>query len=190
MLKLNDEDFLLISSDIHDDEQIFEKLAQLASSPKCIAFLYAGDLNIENYFISSALQCRSFVFIPVAGNCDNPWSANDINLQLPLYRNCTFKNLKIFITHGHRYYDPNSVGLNNTDFDIIITGHSHKHSLTEQIEENKKLIYLNPGSPSKPRGDCIASYALIRFSQNSTIVETRRLDSDELLSQITIPAHK
>ena len=59
--------FLLVASDIHDAESAFEKLAQKANDPRCIAFLYAGDLNVENYFINHALKYRSFTFIQPMG---------------------------------------------------------------------------------------------------------------------------
>ena len=101
MLGLKDKKFLLVASDVHSSDQCFEKLAEIAGSPDCLAFLYAGDLDIENYFITQSVQLRNFLFLPVQGNCDNRWSWTDVNLDLPLYRTCSFKGLKIFITHGH-----------------------------------------------------------------------------------------
>ena len=187
MLKIDCDAFLLVSSDIHSDETALEKLQPLACDSRCLAFLYSGDLDIENYFISTILRYRNFVFLPVQGNCDNRWAWTDLNQDLPLYRTCTFRGLRIFLTHGHYYCDPDSAGLENKDFDLVITGHSHVNSISREIIGTKQVTYLNPGSPSRPRGRSEASYALVLFKGNSVRVETRSLGSDGLLSEETIP---
>ena len=189
-MKIDCDAFLLVSSDIHSDESVLECLQHTACDERCLGFLYAGDLDVENYFISEILRCRSFVFLPVQGNCDNRWSWTDLGLDLPLYRTYTFRGLRIFISHGHYYCDPQSAGLENTDFDLVITGHSHVNDMHTEIVSGKEIIFLNPGSPSRPRGRSAASYALILFKGESVLVETRTLDGDNLLSQKTITVHK
>ncbi len=184
MLEIKDENYILIASDIHDDENSLEKLIPMAERSNCLAFLYAGDLNVENYFISSLLRCRNFVFIPVQGNCDNRWSWLDLSLELPLYRTCSFKGLEIFLTHGHMYSDPQSAGLDESRFNLVVNGHSHVNSLYSEIVSGKRVTYLNPGSPSRPRGGSSRSYALVRFNRDgSALAEIRALDGDGLLSQ-------
>ncbi len=191
MLKITDDSFLLVSSDVHSDDTSFEILAEKAQDPHCLAFLYAGDLDIENYFIAHALKCRNFVFIPVQGNCDNRWSWTDVGIDLPLYRTCTYKGLRIFITHGHLYWEPSSVGLDDTEFDLVITGHSHKYNISKEIISDKRVTYLNPGSPSRPRGGTRASYALVIFQKDGSVrLEIRALEGDGLLSQETVPVDK
>ncbi len=190
MLEINNENFLLAAGDIHNDEQALETLSETATEPNCLAFLYAGDLNAENCFILNILKYRNFVFLPVQGNCDSKWSFLDANLDLPLYRCCTYRGLRIFITHGHMYCGPSSAGLEDTDFDIVITGHSHKWSISSELISGKRVIYLNPGSPSRPRGGSEASYALIRFKEKSAVIEIRALNSNRLLSQETITVNK
>lgn len=186
MPELNEDAFLLVASDVHSGDECFEKLCRIAGSKNCLAFLYAGDLDIENYFITRSVQLRNFVFLPVQGNCDNRWDWTDVNLDLPLYRTCTFKGLKIFISHGHLYYEPSSVGLENKDFDLIITGHSHRYSISTEIIDNKRVIYMNPGSPSRPRG-CRSSYGLVVFGEDGSVsLEIRALEGDGLLAKETI----
>ena len=187
MFGLTKDTFLLVASDIHSSDQCFEKLAGMAGNENCLAFLYAGDLDIENYFITQSVQLRNYVFLPVQGNCDNRWSWTDVNLDLPLYRTCSFRGLKIFITHGHLYWSPSSVGLEDKDFDLVITGHSHRNSISSEIVDGKRIIYMNPGSPTLPRGGSKASYGLVVFGQGGVVsLQIRALENDCLLAQETI----
>lgn len=195
MLEIKDEKFLLVASDVHDDENAFEVLTKLASDQHCLGLLYAGDLNVENYFIATMLKYRNFVFLPVLGNCDNPFSFQDVSVPQPsFYRTCEYNGLKIFLSHGHRYYSPCGVGLNDADFDLVITGHSHKNNLEKVEIEGKTQYLMNPGSPSQPRGFCDKSYGLIRFPNQQdksafgsrAVLEIRKMFSDSLLAQETI----
>ena len=191
MLGLNEKKFLLVASDVHSSDQCFEKLAEIASVKNCLAFLYAGDLDIENYFIAQSVQLRNYVFLPVQGNCDNRWSWTDVNLDLPMYRACSFGGMRIFISHGHLYGCPSSVGLVDNDFDLVITGHSHCSSISHEFIDGKRIIYLNPGSPSRPRGGSKPSYALVVFNEDKSVsLEIRALDGDGLLAQETITVDK
>ena len=191
MFGLTQDAFLLVASDGHSSDRCFEKLAEIAGNENCLAFLYAGDLDIENYFITQSVQLRNYVFLPVQGNCDNRWSWTDVNLDLPLYRTCTFRGLKIFITHGHLYWSPSSVGLEDKDFDLVITGHSHSNNISSEIVDGKRIMYMNPGSPSRPRGGSKASYGLVIFGQGGIVsLQIRALENDCLLAQETITVDK
>ena len=191
MLEIKCSSFLLVSSDVHNDEQALEQLAEKAADPRCLAFLYAGDLDVENYFISHILRCRGFVFLPVQGNCDNRWDWTDVGIELPMYRTCTYKGLRIFLSHGHLYWSPSSVGLDDKDFDLVVTGHTHKCGISSEFIEQKRVISLNPGSPSRPRGGTRASYGLVLFQDDGSVdVQIRALEGDGLLSQEAIPVHE
>ena len=191
MIGINDGKFILVAGDVHTSDQAFETLASIASQEGCIAFVYTGDLDIENYFISQAIQCRNFVFMPVQGNCDNRWSWTDVGLDLPPYRTCTFAGLRLFVSHGHLYWQPSSAGLSDEDFDMVLTGHTHVPDLHTEIIDGKRIVFLNPGSAARPRGGSKASYALIRLHDDgSASAEIRALGSDNLLSEIAIPVDK
>ena len=191
MLEIKCDSFLLVSSDVHDDEGALEQLSKIAEDSRCLAFLYAGDLNIQNYFISHILRCRNFVFLPVQGNCDNRWDWTDVNMDLPMYRTCSYKGLKIFISHGHLYWSPSAAGLEDKDFDLVVTGHTHRYGITSEIIEQKRVTYLNPGSPSRPRGGAEASYALVIFQNDgSAEIQIRALKGNRLLSKEAVPVHK
>ena len=179
---------LLVASDIHNSEQALEGLAELAKHPNCLAFLYAGDLNVENYFIGEILRYRSFVFLPVLGNCDNPWAFADVNVPTPpYYRTASYCNatgkLNIYMSHGHLYPYPTEEMVGEKTFNLIINGHSHVGLL--QQEDN--TIIFNPGSPSQPRGNCIPSYGVILIPPSGAFtVQLRKFGSNALLSQKTV----
>ena len=137
--------------------------------------------------ISSLLQVRNFLFIPVQGNCDNKWEWTDLGMDLPLYRTCSFGGLKIFISHGHMYTDPSSAGLYDKDFDIVINGHTHVNSLSEQILDGKQIVFMNPGSPSRPRGYSKPSYGTIVFNEDDSVsFRLHALQGDGVLSEKTV----
>lgn len=191
MIEINDEKYILVASDAHSSDQAFETLAAMASAEGCLAFIYAGDLDIENYFIARSVQCRSFVFLPVQGNCDNRWSWTDVGIDLPPYRTFTLGGLRFFVSHGHLYYEPSSAGLEDSDFDIVVTGHTHAPDLHTEFVDGKGIVFLNPGSAARPRGGSRASYALIKFRKDGTVsAEIRTLSGDNLLSEETIPVDK
>lgn len=191
MIGINDRKFILVAGDVHSSDQAFETLASIASREGCIAFVYTGDLDVEDYFISQAVQCRNFVFMPVQGNCDNRWSWTDTGLDLPLYRTCSFGGLRIFVSHGHLYWQPSSAGLVDSEFDMVLTGHTHVPDLHTEIIDGKRIVFLNPGSAARPRGGSKASYALIVLDNvGSASAEIRTLGSNDLLSEIAIPVDK
>lgn len=160
--------FLLVAGDVHSDFEVFEYLAQIAKDPDCLAFIYAGDLDVENYFIGTQLRNRSFVFLPVLGNCDYPYSYTSSDVPVPsTYRTCTYNGVRIFITHGHLYNMPADVGLNNEDFDLVINGHTH----ISLCEKTDNLTVLNPGSAARPRGYSSKSFAKVVFNDRGFEVQ-------------------
>ncbi|MCF0238736.1 MAG: metallophosphoesterase family protein [Sphaerochaetaceae bacterium] len=156
--------FILVASDIHDNESALETLGNIATDSNCIAFLYCGDINIDNFFICNILRNRNFTFLPVLVNFDSPLSYSDAVInQISVYRTYTYSNVNIFLSHGHKYYEPAMVGLDNKDYNIVITGHTHIGSLNSYKIGSKEIINLNPGSPSLPRGKSQPSYGKIVF---------------------------
>lgn len=168
--------FLLIASDIHSDEESFSVLAEIAEQKDCTAFLYAGDLDLENPLINVLLSNRNYAFLPVIGNCDSRWMYTSMGMQdVPLYRNCTYNGLMISLSHGHLEVPYN-------DADIIITGHTHQ----TRLEKIDNTVFLNPGSPSRPRGLSEKSFATIEFLEDKAIVSTRKLSSKAVISCLEI----
>ena len=175
--------FLLVSSDIHSDVEALKKLTELASDRYCHAFLYCGDLDTENWEIQQILLNRNCTFIPVLGNCDSPFSYRDAGFNsVSHFRKTEFFNLKIFMTHGHFCTYPSDVGLEDDYFDLIIRGHSHIPLLQKQ----GNLVFLNPGSPSSPRGHNQKSYGIIEFNEGVARVSIRALTDNSTISELRI----
>jgi len=85
------------------------------------------------------------------------------------------------------YSDPDSTGLENKDFDVVINGHSHVNDLSEQIIDGKRIVYMNPGSPSRPRGYSKASYGMIVFNDDGSVsFRLHALQGDGVLSEKTV----
>lgn len=170
------EQFLLIASDVHSDEEAFEKLMNIAEDKNCLAFLYAGDLDLKNPLIEMAINNKNCAFLPVLGNCDSPWmySARSFNTP-PLYRNCQYNGLKINISHGH-------VLVPDEDAKVVITGHTH----IPRLEQEGSTIFLNPGSAGLPRGYSKKSYAKIEFIDSIALIKIYELESNKVISSLEV----
>ncbi len=182
--------FLLVASDVHSGASAFEILSDRASDPGCLAFLYAGDLEIGNYFISGKLRTRSYTFIPVRGNCDRPWSWEETGVPFPpVERSVNFGGISIWMSHGHLVCDPEETG--DGHHDIVINGHTHVTSLRKSGD----TVYLNPGSASRPRGRSCASYATIEFMEDvngkrTVSISTRVLESADVIENLVVSFNK
>ena len=63
---------------------------------------------------------------------------------MPYINKVNLNNKNIILTHGHLY---SKEYLQNTDADIIFTGHSHIADISEVGDK----LFINPGSISKSR---------------------------------------
>lgn len=86
----------------------------------------------------------------VYGNCDIPDFFPDQEYE----KEIKFNGLKILLIHG-------DIEHQRDDHDVLVFGHTH----VPFLKREGKKIYLNPGSPSKPRGFTggflLATYALL-----------------------------
>lgn len=96
----------------------------------------------------------------VAGNCDyDSLSPNELVIPIDF-------NVKIFATHGHRYYVNYSLeaiksSARENGCSIAIFGHTHQR--LERYEDG--LYILNPGSISCPRDGNKPSYGIVEVSK-------------------------
>ncbi|HZJ85255.1 MAG TPA: metallophosphoesterase [Syntrophomonadaceae bacterium] len=121
-------------------------------------FIFTGDFYSDAKRISHHAQTS---FDGVLGNCD-PY---DHNLHEELFLEIADK--KIYIVHGHQYnvkrdlhrlfYRAQELGAH-----IVIYGHTHMANC-EYIED---ILFINPGSPSRPRGGSEATYILLEIGEN------------------------
>lgn len=95
----------------------------------------------------------------VCGNCDVPGS-----LPCPFAVNVEFGGVRFVIAHRERdlagSMDPVRAGAR-----IAITGHSH----VAAIGERDGVLWVNPGSPSFPRGGQPASVAIVTVAPDGSV---------------------
>ncbi len=119
--------------------------------------LFTGDFYSDAKRIAHQVNVD---FSGVAGNCD-PY---DSNLKEELLLQVV--NKKIYIVHGHQYNVKRSLGnlfyrAQELKADIVAYGHTHR-SDKQYIED---ILFINPGSPSRPRG-AGKSFILLEVGEN------------------------
>ncbi len=124
--------------------------------------IHAGDIfyhgirnpQPEGYdTIALAQEINNFrtPLIICKGNCDSEVDqlVVDIPIQSP-YLFLQFDNLRILVHHGHLFTDEEILRLaSRWKFGICISGHTH----IPRLEQQKNVLFLNPGSPALPKGD-------------------------------------
>ena len=130
-----------IVSDIHGNLSI---VAERALAP-CDLILCAGD--VERPSILMELDAIAPT-VAVLGNCDTSLRGMDI----PFTASPRIGGVRFFMTHR-----PEDIGTPAEDVQVVVHGHTH----IPREERIGNVLYLNPGSPSKPRGGSRKSIARI-----------------------------
>ena len=130
-----------IVSDIHGNLSIE---AERALAP-CDLILCAGD--VERPSILMELDAIAPT-VAVLGNCDTSLRGMDI----PFTASPRIGGVRFFMTHR-----PEDIGTPAEDVQVVVHGHTH----IPREERIRNVLYLNPGSPSKPRGGSRKSIARI-----------------------------
>ena len=78
------------------------------------------------------------------------------------------------MTHGDRITDTAEFPFPLVANDIFIQGHTH---VPELYKDRDGIIHLNPGSPSRPRSEYGATYAIISGEK----IEVRKLKGDKTI---------
>ena len=112
-------------------------------SPQAYKALEGSDLIIHAGDIcSSSVLMELETICPVRavlGNCDR----HDYGASVPLAIDTVIEGLNFRIVHR-----PQDIGV--TAADICVFGHTHE----ALIEKRGRALYINPGSTSRPRGNC------------------------------------
>lgn len=128
-----------------DVEQIFH----------CGDLLYHGPRNplpaeYDPQKLAAIINRCSLPILAVRGNCDSEVDQMvlDLALQAPYFLTEQARG-RILVTHGHQY-SPEQVGALAAKFKvgIWISGHTH----LPLLEKVGRTVFLNPGSPSLPKG--------------------------------------
>lgn len=146
---------LLVFSDSHQDINDMSYCIE-SESPQMI--IHLGDNTHDALLIQKMFP--KVIIHRVAGNCDFEYIDNEKLIKV--------SNIKLFITHGHRYWVKTNYrkivekGLSE-GADIILFGHTHK----AYISQNNNVWTINPGSISnRQTRDRSASYAKITIEDD------------------------
>ncbi|MGD9604884.1 MAG: YfcE family phosphodiesterase [Bacilli bacterium] len=149
-----------MTSDIHRQTDILKKIMEKHQQAKL--FLDAGDSERHDFDLEP--------FISVKGNCDF-FIKNK-------FRIISVLNHRIYLFHGHFFpLNPDSlISLaKENSCDIIIHGHTHK----PYYIFHQGVHVLCPGSPSFPRDQMGATYALITISELEVIVKIMKVNDEK-----------
>jgi putative phosphoesterase len=157
---------ILVISDVHGDEAILQDaLAQHRED--VAAIFYNGDSEL-------APDLPVFEGVhTVIGNMDDARTFADHNVV-------TVDGTTIFQTHGHLYnatvlnkwanLDLMAEAAHQANAQIVLFGHTHKLG----AEMYDDLLFINPGSPTLPKGDKVVyggTYALLELTPTQRTVQ-------------------
>lgn len=150
---------ILVVSDSHGDRQALLRLKEQYEH-EVDAMIHCGDSELQHD--DSVLEN----FIYVRGNCDY-----DSNFPNESIRD--FGGYRFFITHGHLYnvrmtLQSLSYKAEETGSNIVLFGHTH-HVGSAMGED--KVLYINPGSISLPRGRKEKTYAILDLKDKQVDVQ-------------------
>ncbi|MDK2920303.1 MAG: uncharacterized protein PWQ37_3036 [Candidatus Petromonas sp.] len=153
-----------IISDSHGDTINLEKAVKAMGHIDIL--IHAGDTYNDAMYLKEKFDLE---VVGVKGNTD--LFSNGVS-------ETTFKlrGKKILLTHGHKYgikYSLDKLYYKSLELnaDIVIFGHSH---IPCYLEENG-VIFINPGSVSRPRGGSGPSYAIMEIKADGVEVKIQEL---------------
>ena len=138
---------VLITSDIHGSRDGVRLLQNAIRKFRPESIISAGDQCPDEENASFFLS-----LIAVRGNCDRFYEYGNIPFP-PVSLTMEAYGHRITVTHGDRLW-LDDFQLNSGD--IFISGHTHR----SMLEKNGGIIFLNPGSPARPR-DGVKSFAIL-----------------------------
>ena len=148
---------IVIISDTHGDDRVIDQV--IARETPFDYLIHCGDS--ETGLGRYRDPANPYKFFAVKGNCDY----GDV---FPAIRNERILFYNVLITHGHhenvRYgnRDLYKVGVANRA-DIILFGHTH----VPEIAEEGSILFINPGSPTYPRGETgQRTYAVLTLTED------------------------
>ena len=143
-----------VVSDTHGEAWAIR--ACLAAAGSVDAWLHLGDyIRDANDFASTGRPVYA-----VGGNMDSMTAG-------PRERVVELGGIRIFLCHGHNFGVKSSLlrltlRAQELACDVALFGHSHM----PYLDEGGKLLLMNPGSPSFPRGGSRRSMGLLLIENN------------------------
>lgn len=99
--------------------------------------IHAGDLGPG---ILMRLEALAYPVTAVRGNTDH----DPVSRDLPVLANREIAGVRVLVIHDHTH-----VGAVPPDVDVVVYGHTHRPDIAERDD----ALWVNPGSPSRSRGD-------------------------------------
>lgn len=173
---------LLVVSDTHGDLAALSLIFSWAARRGIgtIAFLGDGLPDLER---SCARSGFSPLIRAVRGNCD-------ADSSVPFHRAFDFAGRRFLIVHGHLNgvrdgFDSLVFAAKGADADAAFYGHTH----VPAVRRVRKILLVNPGSPSRPRGGSLPSFAVVSCPPEGPVsVSHWRLEEEGSIAEYDIEA--
>ncbi|MBW9212216.1 MULTISPECIES: phosphodiesterase [Terrabacteria group] len=157
----------LVASDIHGSLDACKKVMDAYHFHQVDGILLLGDLlyhgprnhlpkDYQPKEVIQLLNTYQKEIICVRGNCDS--EVDQMVLNFPITADYSFfqlGNKRCFLSHGH-IYEPKSYSFLKKG-DLFLSGHTHIPS----VNLKEDIYFLNPGSVAIPKGNHLATYALL-----------------------------
>ena len=151
----------------HLDNRVFERFEGVD------AILHAGDVGRREILIDLGAWAPTYAIL---GNVDQGGDC----WNLPLQETVRFGGVRIYMNHGHLQSDPSRriqrilEASRKIGPDVVIVGHSHR----PYLGDHEGVIFLNPGSASRPRFGFPPSVALITVNEGNPEIGILDLDGN------------
>ena len=148
---------IFVVSDTHGRIEDFVQFAKKLEKPDLI--IHLGDYADDGFEIERAMNVDTVV---IKGNCDFLVEKRINNEEI-----LTLNDKKVLVTHGHRY----NVKMDILDLfyrakeegaDLVLFGHTHNPLIVEE----EGILFMNPGTPSLPRGFIGKSFGLVNIEED------------------------
>jgi putative phosphoesterase len=173
-------------SDTHGDIKAVSCALEVLNDADLL--IHCGDMFYHGLFnmikdsydpleLSKIINSVKKPIIYARGNCDSEVDqlALDFNILDPV-RFFFHEDNILYIHHGDKKGDNELQDLSRKfKFNIAVSGHTH----IPRIERKNALIFINPGSPSLPKGGFPPTVGEINFNEN--MINIINIDTGEVL---------
>jgi len=180
-----------VISDTHGDVKAFTDALDVLNDTDilihCGDIFYHGLFNMikDSYNPLELAKIFNSIKKPIIyskGNCDSEVDqlALDFNILDPV-RMFFYENNILYIHHGDKKRDEDIIELKRKfRFNFSLSGHTH----IPRIERKEGLLFINPGSPSLPKGGFPPTICIMNFIEkkadiinidNNEIIKTEKL---------------
>lgn len=155
----------LVFSDLHGSSIYAKKIIEKFNNLNCDKLLCLGDILYhgprndlpEGYNpkeVIKILNEYSDKIIAIKGNCEAYVDQMVLNFKIHDELDFNIDNHRIIMTHGHIINPINYLNVKKAN---ILYGHTHIYK-SEMVNDS---LYINPGSTTIPKGECVNSFAII-----------------------------